>query len=672
MSSKKLSNQYLMTFSSDINNMKNRAKKINIFPNSKPTFLNGSKISKMMKTFNDESLHKKCITSRNSFFDIVEINKINNKKVKHIYVKKNNDKDFYERNENKENINLNFQNHFKKISNEIINENKCKKIRNNNTNKIKKQNTNSFPKQYNIIELKKINESIHNNTIIQKENKNSDILKSKISELSSLKKVIFENNIFKNIKFFKKLGKTHNINNSLDKLNNINTINYVSSNSNRLYKTKTADINKNCFTNRNRIYNFINNKIKNKSKKINRNFKISFCSNTNNNFTTNMSITSEDKGNKSNFILPRQSSREEENYSKENILFDTNFKTYNQIKLVRNRLKNDIIFDKKKLIEKIKKGKITISRIEPKYKKVNKINRQINLNIIPLLKTEKFSLKKKLFKCTKTVVKINSCTVPGISPLNNTQKLNQENYIVQKEFLKLKNHFLLGLSSGHGTLGHLISKYICNTLPNKINNLTEENIKQSFLVTNELLLKKSKIDCTISGASLSTIIITPEKIISANVGDCKCVLAIFENGQYSAVDLTKNHNINDINEMKRIINNGGEIKNGDKIFIKNCDIPGISITRSFGVKLGLGIGILDYPYIQSHYFKGNEKFILLASDGIWKFIDSEESVKIIKNFYENGMDANGALNALVKEAILRWKNEKNYVEDITCILLFFD
>jgi hypothetical protein len=127
MSSQKLSNQYLMTFSSDINNMKNRAKKINIFPNSKPTFLNGSKISKMMKTFNDESLHKKCITSRNSFFDIVEINKINNKKVKHIYVKKNNDKDFYERNENKENINLNSQNHFKKISNEIINENKCKK-----------------------------------------------------------------------------------------------------------------------------------------------------------------------------------------------------------------------------------------------------------------------------------------------------------------------------------------------------------------------------------------------------------------------------------------------------------------------------------------------------------------------------------------------------------------
>ena len=123
--------------------------------------------------------------------------------------------------------------------------------------------------------------------------------------------------------------------------------------------------------------------------------------------------------------------------------------------------------------------------------------------------------------------------------------------------------------------------------------------------------------------------------------------------------------------MKRIINNGGVIK-GDKIFIKNSDIPGINITRSFGDKLGIGIGILNEPYINNYYFKGNEKFILLASNGIWKFIDSDESVKIIKNFYENEMDSVGALNFLIKEAILRWKNEKNFVDDITAILLFFE
>ena len=148
MSSQKLSNQYLMTFSSDINNMKNRAKKINIFPQSKPTFLNGSKISKMINSFKDESLHKKCITSLNSFFEKNNINKIHNGKAKHIYAQKNNDKNLSDINDNKENINLNSQ--FRKISKEIINESKYKKIKPNNANKIKKENTNLFSKKYNI------------------------------------------------------------------------------------------------------------------------------------------------------------------------------------------------------------------------------------------------------------------------------------------------------------------------------------------------------------------------------------------------------------------------------------------------------------------------------------------------------------------------------------------
>ena len=144
MSSQKLSNNYLMTYSSTINNTRNKTRRINIFPQSKPTFLNGSKISKMINSFKDESLHKKCITSLNSFFEKNDINKIHNGKAKHIYVQKNNDKNFSDINDNKENINLNSQ--FRKISNEIINENKYKKIKPNNTNKIKKQNTHLFSK----------------------------------------------------------------------------------------------------------------------------------------------------------------------------------------------------------------------------------------------------------------------------------------------------------------------------------------------------------------------------------------------------------------------------------------------------------------------------------------------------------------------------------------------
>ena len=55
-----------------------------------------------------------------------------------------------------------------------------------------------------------------------------------------------------------------------------------------------------------------------------------------------------------------------------------------------------------------------------------------------------------------------------------------------------------------------------------------------------------------------------------------------------------------------------------------------------------------------------------------EYIDSDECIKIIKDFYENNMDAVGGLNALVKEAFKRWKIEEDNIDDITAIVLFFE
>ena len=96
------------------------------------------------------------------------------------------------------------------------------------------------------------------------------------------------------------------------------------------------------------------------------------------------------------------------------------------------------------------------------------------------------------------------------------------------------------------------------------------------------------------------------------------------------------------------------------------------MTRSIGDNLAHMVGVTPEPEIQIFDFIGNEKFILLASDGIWQFIDSDESVRIIKDFYEKDNDAVGALNSIVKEAFKRWKNEEDNIDDITTILIFFE
>ncbi len=68
----------------------------------------------------------------------------------------------------------------------------------------------------------------------------------------------------------------------------------------------------------------------------------------------------------------------------------------------------------------------------------------------------------------------------------------------------------------------------------------------------------------------------------------------------------------------------------------------------------------------------NDKFLVIASDGIWEFLSNNEVrikdkelkvSKIVWPFYERN-NAEGAADALVKEAYKRWRKvrEKKYLK----------
>lgn len=68
----------------------------------------------------------------------------------------------------------------------------------------------------------------------------------------------------------------------------------------------------------------------------------------------------------------------------------------------------------------------------------------------------------------------------------------------------------------------------------------------------------------------------------------------------------------------------------------------------------------------------DDKFIILASDGVWEFLTNEEVAEIVKPFFEK-KNAEKAAEAVVRESYLRWKREEEgVVDDITCIILFLD
>ena len=107
------------------------------------------------------------------------------------------------------------------------------------------------------------------------------------------------------------------------------------------------------------------------------------------------------------------------------------------------------------------------------------------------------------------------------------------------------------------------------------------------------------------------------------------------------------------------------------------------MTRSFGDEVASRVGVTCEPgkfLIVILYFLEileldlgkDEKFIVLASDGVWEFLSNDDVAAIVKPFFDT-KNAEKAAEAVVRESYLRWKREEEgIVDDITCIIVFLD
>ena len=67
-----------------------------------------------------------------------------------------------------------------------------------------------------------------------------------------------------------------------------------------------------------------------------------------------------------------------------------------------------------------------------------------------------------------------------------------------------------------------------------------------------------------------------------------------------------------------------------------------------------------------------DKILVLASDGVWEFMPNDVVVSIVFPYFLT-KNAEGASEALQKEAFKRWKREEHHVvDDITCVVVFLD
>ena len=283
-------------------------------------------------------------------------------------------------------------------------------------------------------------------------------------------------------------------------------------------------------------------------------------------------------------------------------------------------------------------------------------------------------------KKVKKKIKISSCTKAGCSGPG-IVKTNQDAYFIKDNFLK--DNVFIGVCDGHGEKGELISNYVCNKLPDYIKDLKYDNITNAFKKINNEVYNNKSMDSNMSGTTIVSLILTTDKIICINLGDSRAAVFKYDSGLYYCKNLSRDHKPSEPDENKRIINNNGRIKKcydeqlkkylgPDRVWLKNKDEPGLAMTRSIGDKIAHSVGVSDEPECKHFEYEGNEKFIIVASDGIWEYLHGDDCIRIVRPFYEEKKDCEEAALTLVKEAFRKWKRKEIAIDDITVVVLFFD
>ena len=93
----------------------------------------------------------------------------------------------------------------------------------------------------------------------------------------------------------------------------------------------------------------------------------------------------------------------------------------------------------------------------------------------------------------------------------------------------------------------------------------------------------------------------------------------------------------------------------------------ISIPHIFVDHISIGLFCAE---MFEFYTNEEDKFMILASDGVWEFLSNDEVVDLVVPYWHRN-DLKGACSTVVKESVAAWEREEDSIDDITCIIVFF-
>ena len=329
---------------------------------------------------------------------------------------------------------------------------------------------------------------------------------------------------------------------------------------------------------------------------------------------------------------------------------------------------------------------------EENSKKIINLPNQNPINTLSFKNSNTNFNKEEIKPITKRILCMHEFTKTGYAG-EDEKKVNQDNYFVFHNFLNSVKNIFMGVCDGHGQVGQEVSGFLKENLPTDLNkaikisklNIIKDDvshiISETFLEENYKLCTNEMINSMLSGSTCVSLIYTPSKIITANVGDSRAFMGKLTNGKWKSLDLTRDHKPSLPDESNRILSKGGRIepmRDDDdsfigplRVWLKDEDYPGLAMSRSFGDRVAHSVGVCTDPEIREYYFEKDDKFFVISSDGLFEFISSQDIVDIVKDFYISG-DIVSCCEYLYKVASEKWMKEEEVIDDITMIIAFLE
>jgi serine/threonine protein phosphatase PrpC len=70
-----------------------------------------------------------------------------------------------------------------------------------------------------------------------------------------------------------------------------------------------------------------------------------------------------------------------------------------------------------------------------------------------------------------------------------------------------------------------------------------------------------------------------------------------------------------------------------RVWLKEQDLPGLAMSRSLGDQVAHSVGVSSVPEITEYILELEDKFVVIATDGVWEFLSNQEVAEIVLPYY---------------------------------------